>query len=177
MNKKIDNFTQRRINDDRRFEKFDRLIEPNNNDKKITTIITIGVIVSLILMASSLITESQKPAILKYTQGLNISYDPQSSLYYIDYTNPNNDTKSIMIDVSVPLSSTEFVSVYNTQVTKFPSNTSYKPSNTDVPHTVSVNILKVDGNYTYFFINTPIEDDRLYEGLFKYTKPISDMIQ
>jgi len=175
MVKQMDNFSQR--SNDKRFEKFDRLIEPNNNDKKITTIITIGVIVSLILMASSLITESQKPAALKYAQGLNISYSPETSLYYVDYANPLNDTESMMIDVRVPLSSTEYISVYNTQITKFPSNTSYKPSNTDVPHTVSVNIIKLDGNYTYFFVNTPMEEDKLYEGFYKYTNPLTMVVQ
>jgi hypothetical protein len=175
MVKKMDNYSQR--SSDKRFEKFDRLIEPNNNDKKITTIITIGVIVSLILMASSLITESQKPAALKYAQGLNISYSPENSLYYIDYSNPYNDTKSISIDVRVPLSSTEYISVYNTQITKFPSNTSYKPSNTDILHTVSVNIIKQDGNYTYFFTNTPMEEDKLYEGFYKYVNPLTTMVQ
>jgi len=176
MVKKMDDFTQRRINDDKRFEKFDRLIEPNNNDKKITTIITIGVIISLILMASSLITESQKPAALKYTQGLNISYDPKSSMYYVEYTNPKNDTNSIIVDVQVPYYS-DMISVYSTQITKFPANISYKPSNTDIVHTVAVNVMKPDGNYTYFFTNTPIEEDRLYEGLYKYTEPIQSLIQ
>jgi len=176
MVKKMDNYSQR--SNDKRFEKFDRLIEPNSNDKKLTVIITIGVIVSLVMMASSLITESQKPSALKYTQGLNISYSPESSLYYIDYTNPNNDTESMNIDIKIPLlTSSESMSVYNTQVTKFPSNTSYKPSNTDIPHTVSVNIIKQDGNYTYFFVNTPLEEDRLYDGLYKYTNPITELIQ
>jgi hypothetical protein len=175
MVKKMDNYSQR--SSDKRFEKFDRLIEPNSNDKKITAIITIGVIVSLILMGSSLITESQKPAALKYAQGLNISYNPETSLYYIDYTNPQNDTESITIDVRVPLSPTEYISAYNTQITKFPSNTSYKPSNTDVPHTVSVNIIKSDGNYTYFFVNTPMEEDKLYEGFYKYTNPLTTVIK
>jgi len=175
MVKKMDNYSKRMS--DRRFEKFDRMIEPNNNDKKLTIIVTIGVIVSLILMASSLITESQKPSALKYTKGLNISYDPKSSLYYVDYTNPLNDTTSMSVDVQVPYTSSDMMSVYNTQITKFPANISYKPSNTDIPHTVAVNIIKPNGNYTYFFTNTPIEEDRLYEGLYKYTEPIQSLIQ
>jgi len=174
MVKKMDNYSKRMS--DRRFEKFDRMIEPNNNDKKLTVIVTIGVIISLILMASSLITESQKPAALKYTKGLNISYDAKSSMYYIDYTNPLNDTSSMIVNVQVPYAS-EMITVYNTQTSKFPANISYRPSNTDIIHTVAVNLIKPNGNYTYFLTNIPIEEDRLYEGLYKYTEPIQSLIQ
>jgi hypothetical protein len=162
---------------DRRFEKFDKMILPNNNDKKLSIILTIGLVVSLIYLGSTLLTQSQAPSALKYEEGLNISYSPESSTYFIDYTNPKNESTNMMIDVQIPRTEISYMSVFSTETAKFPANISYKPSNTDLPHTVMVNIIKPNGNYSYFLNNVPGEENKMYEGFYKYTNPISTMVQ
>ena len=129
MVKKMDDYANRMS--DRRFEKFDKMIIPNNNDKKLSIILTIGLVISLLYLGSSLMTQSQAPAALKYEQGLNISYSPESSTYFIDYTNPKNDTTSMTIDVQIPRNDISYISTFSTEIKKFPANISYKPSNID----------------------------------------------
>lgn len=173
MVKKMDDYNNRM--DDRRFEKFDRAITGNENDKKFATIITIGLIISFLWLVGSLFLESQKPPVMKYDYGLNISYSPESSSYFIDYTNPNNTATSLIVDIKIPLGK-DYQSVYSREVKEFPTNISYRPSNSDYNHIVSVNIIKQSGNYTYFYSNVPSDDDKMYNGLFKYTEPFNNVI-
>jgi hypothetical protein len=173
MAKHMDNYTNRI--DDRRFEKWDRMISSNDNSKKVSIILTVGCIVSLLLLGSSFLIDMGKPIPSKYDFGLNISYDPASSIYFIDYTNPNQTTTNLNVDIKVPYStsySSAYSTVYTTTTSSFPTNISYKPYNKDMEHVVTVTLIKPAGNYTCFFSNTPSDDEKLYNGVTKYTDEI-----
>ena len=179
MVKKMDNYVERMS--DKRFEKFDKMIsiEAINNEKKISYILTIGVVILLIGLGISTYMDMGKPLPPKYEYGLNVSYDPESSIYFIDYTNPNQTTSIMNVDIEVPYfnaGTSGYSSVYKTSSNTFPTNISYKPYNKDIEHAITITITKPTGNYTYFFSNNPGDEERIYNGLTKYTNQIDKYV-
>jgi hypothetical protein len=175
MVKKMDNYVER--TSDRRFEKFDKLISPEfaNNERRTTIILTIGIVILLIGLGISSYLNMSKPSPPKYDFGLNISYDPESSSYFIDYTNPNSTASNMSVNIEVPYFNngvSGYSSVYKTSSSIFPTNISYKPYNKDIEHAIIITITKPTGNYTYFFSNNPGDEERIYNGLTKYTNEI-----
>jgi hypothetical protein len=172
MVRNMDDYATRQ--DDSRFAKWDAIISAtkDNNSKKVTAILTIGSIICIIMLGSSLITSVGKPTPQKYDYGLNITYDPQSSLYFIDFTNPNNTVSSMYVNIKIPYSTettSTYTTSYETSTSVFPANISYKPYSKDMEHVITVTLNKNNSNYTYFFINTPDNDDKIYDGITKYT--------
>lgn len=171
----MDDYAERM--NDRRFEKFDKLISPEfaKNEKRTTIILTIGIIILLVGLGISSYLEMGKPTPPKYEYGLNISYNPESSVYFIDYTNPNQTASIMNVNIEVPYFNTGtsgYSSVYKTSSSIFPTNISYKPYNKDIEHAITITITKPTGNYTYFFSNNPGDEERIYNGLTKYTNRI-----
>jgi hypothetical protein len=179
MVKKMDNYAERMS--DRRFEKFDRMIsvEAINHEKRISYILTIGVVVLLIGLMISSVMNLGKPVPPKYDYGLNMSYDPETSTYFVDYTNPNQTASNMNVNIEVPYFNTGtsgYSSVYKTSTDTFPANISYKPYDKGIEHAITVTIMKQTGNYTYFFTSNPSDEERIYNGLTKYTKQIDKYI-
>ena len=177
MVKGYDNYPERR-NDDR-FKKFDAIITNNDNSKKVTIILEIGIIICAVIFGISQLLQAVQPIPPQYDLGLNISYDPQSSSYYINYTNPNQTTTSMDVIIKIIYSTTPtsaYSTVYSTSINKFPSNISYIPSNKDMSHIITVTLTKSSGNYSYFFTNTPSDDDKLYVGVTQYGNIIYNTI-
>jgi len=175
MVKKMDDYTNRMS--DKRFEKFDRLIsiEAINSEKKISYILTIGVIILLAGLGITTYMDMGKPLPPKYDYGLNISYDPESSTYFVDYTNPNQTASMMDVNIEVPYFNTGtsgYSTVYKTSTDIFPANISYKPYDKALEHAVSVVIIKPTGNYTYFFSNNPGDDEKVYNAITKYTNKL-----
>ena len=172
----MDNYKERK--NDNRFKKWDNAIKVNNNDRKVNIILIVGVIICSILMVSSLISQIGKPTPMKYDYGLNISYDVHSSSYYIDYKNPNTTTTFMNVNIKTPYGSSEkeYTTVYSTSSSTFPVNISYKPYNKDYEHTISVILSKSSGNYTYTFTNIPSNDEKMYDGVTKYTEFLNNQI-
>lgn len=175
MVKEMDDYKSRM--DDKRFEKFDRLIANNENDKKFAVTVAIGIIISLSLLIGSALLTGQEAVAPQYDYGLNISYSPVASSYYIDYTNPNGTAQSLAVNIGILMSGTEYTTVYSKEVNEFPTNISYKPSNPAFSHKVSVNLVKDSGNYTYLYTNMPADDDQLYKGFYKYVDTITNVIK
>lgn len=167
--------------DESRFKKWDDLISPSSdNSKKMSIILIIGSIISIAMLGSSLITEFGKEEPLKYDYGLNISYDAQSSHYYIDFTNPNQTVSSLLVNIKIPYTTSTtstYTTVYETSSSSFPSNISYKPYDKTMEHIITVTLVKPSGNYTCFFTNNPGDDDKIYNGITKYTDEINKYIQ
>jgi hypothetical protein len=155
--------------DDSRFRKFDELIS-GERDRKASIILIVGtVILSIWLVASLFIGNASiiKPAPQKYDYGLNITYDPESSMYIVDYTNPNHTAQRLYTDIKIPLAS-DYISVFTNETSVFPANITYTPSDKMIMHTVSVMIVKPTGNYTYLFSNTPDEEEKMWNNIYKY---------
>ena len=173
----MDDFINR--TNDKRFEKYDKMISPDNSGSKQTIILSIGLVILLIIMGYNTFIDMNKPAPLKYDYGLNISYSSESSIYFIDYTNPNQTALEMDVNIDVPYFNTGiygYSSVYKTSTKEFPANISYKPYDKALEHAVSVVIIKPTGNYTYFFSNNPGDDERIYNGLTKYVDMVKTMI-
>lgn len=175
MVKEMDDYKSRI--DDKRFEKFDRLIANNENDKKFAVTVVIGIIVSLSLLIGSALLTGEQSINPQYDYGLNISYSPAASSYFIEYTNPNETAKSLSVNIGILMSGTDYTTVYTKDVSTFPVNISYRPSNPGFSHKVAVNIVKDTGNYTYFYTNMPSDDDQLYKGLYQYTDKVTGVIK
>jgi len=175
MVKKMDDY-ENRMND-ARFEKFDKLIAHNSNDKKFTLTLTVGIVICFAIMGSTMYIDSQNPAtLMKYDHGLNISYSPVTSTYFIDYTNPNDTARYMMVNIGIMMTPDVYSTVFSKEVTAFPANISYTPSEPDYMHRVSVNLVKETGNYTYFYSNIPSDDNKMYEGIFKYLPDMKDFL-
>ena len=172
----MDDYTNRMS--DKRFEKFDRLIsiEAINSEKKISYILTIGVIILLAGLGITTYMDMGKPLPPKYDYGLNISYDPESSTYFVDYTNPNQTASMMDVNIEVPYFNTGtsgYSTVYKTSTDIFPANISYKPYDKTLEHVVTITLVKSIGNYTYYFSNNPGDDERIYNGLTKYVDMVN----
>ena len=175
----MDNYPNRMS--DKRFEKFDKMIsiETIKNEQKISYLLSMGIVILLIGLGVSTYMDMGKPTPPKYDYGLNISYDPESSTYFIDYTNPNKTASDMNINIEIPYfttKATEYSSVYKTSVNTFPANISYKPYNKDIEHAITVTIAKPTGNYTYFFTNNPGDDEKIYNAITKYTNNLDKYV-
>lgn len=178
MVRNMDDYESRSRDD--RFKKWDDIISSSDNNRKVSTILVIGTIVCLVMLGSSAIMNIGKPTPQKYDYGLNISYDPQSSLYYIDYTNPNNTVSSLYTNIKIPYSTettSTYTTVYETSTSTFPANISYKPYSKDMEHIITITLTKSNSNYTYFFTNTPDTDDKMYDGITKYSDGINKYLK
>jgi hypothetical protein len=132
------------------------------------------------MLGSSMAMNIGKPTPQKYDYGLNISYEPQSSSYYIDFTNPNNTVSSLYVNIKIPYSTetaSTYTTVYETSTSSFPANISYKPYSKDMEHIITVTLNKNNSNYTYFFTSTPYNDDKIYDGVTKYTDEMNKYLK
>jgi hypothetical protein len=178
MVKNMDDYNNR--HDESRFAKWDKMITSSDNNKKVSAILIIGSIICLIMLSSSFIINMGKPTPQKYDYGLNISYEPQSSFYYIDFTNPNNTVSSMYVSIKIPYSTetaSTYTTIYETSTSTFPTNISYKPYSKNMEHIITTTLTKNNSNYTYFFTNTPDNDDKLYDGITKYTENINSYLK
>lgn len=156
---------------DERFKKWDDAMSSSDDHYKMNIVLSIGVFICMIMLASSIYTKMGDPIPQKYDYGLNISYDSQSSVYYIDYTNPNKTTSQLNVNIKIPYSTSDvsaYTTIYETSTSSFPSNISYKPYNKDMEHIVMVTLVKPNGNYTCFFSNIPNDDEKMYNGITQY---------
>jgi hypothetical protein len=174
----MDDYVNRKS--DKRFEKYDKMIAPDSSGNKQTIILSIGFAILLIMLGYNAFMEMDKPVPVKYDYGLNISYSPESSIYFIDYTNPNQTAIEMDVNIDVPYFNTGtsgYSSVYKTSTKEFPANISYKPYDKAIEHAISVTIIKSTGNYTYFFSNNPADEERIYNGITKYVDQVKGLIK
>jgi hypothetical protein len=177
MVKKMDDYINR--TNDKRFEKYDKMIAPDSSGKKQTIILSIGLAILLIIMGYNTFADMNKPAPPKFDYGLNISYSPESSIYFIDYTNPNQTALEMNVNIDVPYFNTGtsgYSSVYKTSTKEFPANISYIPYDKALEHVLTITLVKPMGNYTYYYSNNPGDDERIYNGLTKYVDVAKTMV-
>ena len=175
----------RRI-DDSRFKKFDQLIDPSYGDKQYIILI-IGIIVASPLLIGPLIiktiTLSPETEVIEnqYEKGLNMTYIPKDKIFSVSFTNPSEDTLSMVTIVKIPFdmqtSTPTYMTVYESTTSKFPSTINYTPSEkvSDINHFIMVTLIKESGNYSYVYTAVPRAENRLWEGAGKYINGVTDI--
>jgi len=181
--------------DDSRFKKWDDSINSVNDLKKSRVlIIGLTVLLSWIIISAMFslmagkspvgdITGTSGPA-SEYEQGLNITYDPKSSMYIIEYNNIFNTTKEmrtlIYNDGPEQLYGGLYPAYFDNITSGFPVNITFKPYEKDLSTRVVVTLIKPTGNYTYMYANIPSEADKTHQLASSYEdtlKPIKEWLK
>lgn len=168
--------------DDSRFKHFDAALDPSHGQKQYY-ILMLGILIVGGLFASSIAmsylnTPTTQTTAL-YENGLNISYSPNEKLFYVSFTNPNNDTISLSTIIQIPFDSTQsatnYIPVYTYSTSKFPLNITYIPSQkvSNLNHIVLVTLVKETGNYTYTYSAIPDTENKMWQGTGQYVQKIS----
>ena len=171
--------------DDSRFEKFDKAVDPSNNQKQYYILIA-GIILlcgffAITTSINYMNTSAQPGDITNYEKGLNISYNPDDKLFYILFSNPNNDTYNLATNIKIPFDSQSatvpYLTVYEYSTSNFPANITYAPASkaSNIAHTVTVTLVKSTGNYTYAYSIIPDTENKMWQGTGQYINKIQEV--
>lgn len=172
--------------DDSRFEKFDKALDPSNNQKQYYILVAgIVLLCGFFAITTSLnyMDTTNQPGgdTPNFEKGLNISYTPDNKMFSIKFDNPNNDTMNLNTNIKIPFDTESatmpYLTVYEYSTSEFPANITYLPApkSSNIAHTVTVTLVKYTGNYTYAYSIIPDTENKMWEGTGQYIHKIEEM--
>lgn len=171
--------------DDSRFEKFDKAVDPSNNQKQYYILIA-GIILlcgffAITTSINYMNTSAQPGDTTSFEKGLNISYKPDEKIFSITFSNPDNDTTHLITDIKIPFDTQSttmpYLTVYEYSTSEFPVNITYTPApkSSNIGHSVTVTLVKSTGNYTYTYSIIPDTENKMWQGTGQYIHKVQEI--